>query len=117
LTAQALTGTAERSAAVRANLAYLRDSPGSALQVAQGCTAVGDAQTAISLLQGYYFGKGDWAELAPPGGDHDRYTAPLFMPPMRRLWNTLPFERLLEGIGLVEYWHSSRTLPDYRRVS
>lgn len=114
-TARTLAGATDVSAAVGANLAFLRDSPASALQVVQALTAIGDGKTVLSLLHGYYFGEGDWAGLAPPGGDRDRHTAPLFLPPMRNLWNDRRFGALLARIGLEDHWRRSGTVPDFRR--
>ena len=76
---------------------------------------MGDATTSLHLLAGYYFGEGEWAGLAPPGGDQDRLTSPLFQPPMRSLWRDPRFGGLLKRIGLEDYWRKSRTIPDYRR--
>jgi hypothetical protein len=77
--------------------------------------ALGDGPTAFSMLNGYYFGEGEWAALAPPGGDQDRQTSPLFQPPMRGLWTDRRFEALVRRIGLSDYWQKSGTRPDYMR--
>jgi hypothetical protein len=69
------------------------------------------------MLDGYYFGEGDWAMLAPPGGDEDRITHPLFQPVMQPIWAERAFQPLLERIGLEDYWRQSGTLPDYRRTA
>ena len=114
-TAKALIGDGAPATAVKANLAYLKESPSRAPQVAQACAAVGDPDTAMALLRGYYFGETPWTSLAPPGGDEDRITAPLFLPPMQRLWRTPPFEALLQRIGLDDYWRQSGSTPDFRR--
>jgi tetratricopeptide (TPR) repeat protein len=114
-TARALTGQIGRSEAVAQNLAYLKTNPGPALAVAQACAAMGDTATSFTLLDGYYFGEGGWAALAPKAGDQDRQTSPLFQPPMRSLWNAPPFNRLLNRIGLDDYWRKSNSLPDFRR--
>ena len=115
-TARALTGELSRTEAVAQNLAYLKTDPRPALAVAQACAAMGDAATSLTLLDGYYFGEGAWAALAPRAGDQDRQTSPLFQPPMRSLWNTPAFNRLLNRIGLDDYWHESNSLPDFRRA-
>ena len=71
---------------------------------------------AFALLDGYFFGAGQWARLAPAGGDQDRITSPLFQPPARGLWRDPRFDRLLERIGLSAYWRASGTVPDFRRA-
>lgn len=116
-TGEALTGKATAESAVQTNLAFLEDNPGNAPQVAQACTAVGDRETALALLSGYYFGDPPWSRLAPAGGDSDRVTTPLFMPPMRGLWRDARFTALLRRVGLDDYWRRSGTLPDFRRLA
>ena len=112
-TARALTGQITKKEAVANNLSYLKTNPGPALAVAQACAAMGEAATSFDLLEGYYFGKGEWAELAPPGGDQDRQTSPLFQPPMRSIWNDERFLFLVRRIGLADYWQKSGSRPDY----
>ena len=116
-TGRALTGQIGRKEGVAQNLAYLRANSGAALAVTQACAAMGDAAKSFDLLDGYYFGAGKWAALAPPAGDQDRQTSPLFQPPMRALWPDPRFDRLLERIGLEDYWRRSRSAPDYRRTT
>ena len=105
-----------RAEAVAQNLAYLKANPGPALAVAQACAAMDDRATSFELLHGYYFGEGKWAALAPPAGDQDRQTSPLFQPPMRKLWNDRKFAALVQRIGLNEYWKRSGSRPDYQRA-
>lgn len=112
-TAKALTGQMGIAEAVAQNLAYLKTNPRLALPVAQACAAMGDAATSFRLLHGYYFGRGEWAGLAPPAGDQDRQTSPLFQPPMRSLWTDKRFADLVRSIGLTNYWQASGTKPDY----
>jgi tetratricopeptide (TPR) repeat protein len=113
-TAAALSGQTSPVEAVAANLSYLKTNPGFALPVAQACAAMGDAATSFELLDGYYFGKGQWARLAPPAGDQDRLTSPLFQPPMRGMWKDPRFAALIDKIGLPGYWKRSASLPDYQ---
>ena len=113
-TAEALAGQRPPSDAVKVALDYLDDTPSSALQVAQACVALGDARTAYSLFDGYYFGEGEWSKLAPLGGDQDRVTSLLFQPAMRGIWREAAFDRLLGRIGLNDYWRKSGTRPDFR---
>lgn len=112
-TAKALTGEISRREGISANLAYLTTNPGSVLAVAQACAAMNDAATSFDLFDGYYFGKGQWAGLAPPGGDQDRQTSPLFQPPMRGVWKEERFAALVRRIGLTDYWKRSGSRPDY----
>ena len=116
-TADALAGQGDRRQAVALNLAYLKSKPSAAEQAVQACAALGDASTALAILQGYYFGEGEWAKVAPLAGDEDRKTDFLFQPPMKPLWNDGRFGSLLARIGLEAYWRQSRTQPDFRRTS
>ena len=113
-TAKALAGERDRSDAIRHNLDFVEAQPLMALPVAQACAALQDSDTAFSLLQGYYFGEGEWSRLAPLGGDQDRVTNRLFQPPMARLWKDRRFDDLVHRIGLSDYWRRSGTQPDYR---
>jgi hypothetical protein len=115
MTAEALAGRRPRDEAVQHDLDYLHENPNSALQVAQACVALGDLNAAFRLFDGYYFGVGEWRQLAPKGGDEDRITNLLFLPPMSPIWRLPEFNRLLERIGLNEYWRRSGTTPDFRR--
>ncbi len=115
-TAKALTGQISRAEAVAQNHAYLKTNPRAALPVAQACAAMGDATASFEVLQGYYFGRGEWAALAPPAGDQDRQTSPLFQPPMHSLWTDKRFAELVRSIGLTGYWQASGKRPDYLAV-
>ena len=115
-TARALMGEIGQRQAVEQNLAYLKTDHSFALPVAQASAAMGDAATSFALLDGYYFGEGEWAALAPPAGDVDRQTSPLFQPPMRGLWAHPSFASLMKRIGLADYWLRSNKPPDYQRA-
>ena len=117
VTAKALNGAGDVAAAVAKNLAYLKSSPTAVFEAAHACTALGAGEDAINLLEGYYFGEGEWSALAPRGGDYDRVTSPLFQPPMRPIWKEGRFGRLLARIGLGKYWRQSGTVPDFRKSS
>lgn len=116
-TAEALAGQRAASDAMEGGIDYLRRNPAAALPVAQAAAALNFPETALRILDGYYFAEGEWSELAPAAGDQDRITSPLFQPPMRLFWRDGRFDRLLERIGLNEYWRRSRTLPDFRRTA
>lgn len=126
--ARALGGAMAPAAALKANLdmlataspdylTYLNHKIATAQIVAQRAVALGDNRTALELLEGYYFGRGRWADVAPPGGDEDRNTVCLFEPPMRGLWRDAGFSDLLRRVGLEAYWQQSRTVPDFRRTT
>jgi tetratricopeptide (TPR) repeat protein len=115
-TAKALASNLSAAVAVSSNLEYLKRSPRAVFQVAHACAALGALDIVISLLGGYYFGEGEWRTLAPSAGDEDRVTAPIFMPPMRKLWPDPRFDVLLQRIGLNDYWRQSRSQPDFRRT-
>ena len=114
-TAAAMVGQASASHAMARNLALLETEPAALFAVAHAATALGNKATALALLRGYYFSEGEWARLAPAGGDQDRQTAPLFQPPMRGLWRDQEFETLLKRVGLETYWRKSGTKPDFRK--
>lgn len=113
-TARALAGEASRSHAVATGLALLESSPDLVFAVVHACAALGDAANLFSILQGYFFGEGPWARVAPSAGDDDRLTSPLFQPPMRPVWGNSGFDLLLRRIGLQDYWRQSHTVPDFR---
>jgi hypothetical protein len=72
--------------------------------------------TSFAILQGYYFGEGPWHKVTPEGGDQDRATSSLFLPPMKSVWPDPRFTRLLQRIGLEDYWRQSGTIPDFRKA-
>lgn len=113
-TAAALAGQARTSDAVDRNLAVLKMDPTAVFAAAHAATALGDPQTALALLRGYYFGEAEWARLAPVGGDQDRQSAFLFQPPMHNLWRNPSFDALLDRIGLNAYWRQSNAIPDFQ---
>ena len=114
-TATALAGQGSADDAIARRIRLLNAEHADVFAAAHVAAALGDARTALALLQGYYFGEGDWARLAPIGGDEDRQTAALFQPPMRNLWRRPDFDALLERIGLNRYWRRSGFIPDFRR--
>lgn len=111
----ALSGAGDRGTARDKNLEYLASNPSAAFPVAHACAALKAVDDVIAILEGYYFGRGRWRTVAPPGGDDDRQTSPLFQPPMRPVWPDQRFAQLLRHIGLDDYWRQSGTVPDFRR--
>jgi len=76
------------------------------------CAMLGDQETALNMLEGCYLGIGEWASKRSAGN----LSHPLFQPQARSLWHQPRFGRILEGIGLEQYWRRTGSLPDYRRV-
>jgi tetratricopeptide (TPR) repeat protein len=114
-TARALAARGSPSEAVDRSLDYLKSQPSEGLAVAQAAAAVGDLNTSFAVLDGYYFGQGEWNEAAPEAGDEDRATSALFLPSMKKAWTDARFAQLLQSIGLEQYWQESGTVPDFRR--
>jgi tetratricopeptide (TPR) repeat protein len=114
-TAKALIGQQSATEAVARNIAYLKVTPTAVFQTAHACAALGDPGTLFAILEGYYFGRGAWAALAPPAGDYARQTSGLFEPPMRPVWKLADFRQLTQRTGLEAYWRESGTIPDFRR--
>ena len=79
-------------------------------------SALGTLDETFQILDGYYFNQGRWAQVAPAAGDPDRITQPLFLPPMKAAWADRRFGRLLQRLGLEDYWRQSGTIPDFRRT-
>jgi tetratricopeptide (TPR) repeat protein len=113
--ARALAGQGERAEAAARNLDFLRSDPAAVFTTAHACSATGELDSAFAIFQGYYFGEGEWRTTAPAGGDEDRETSALFLPPMKAAWTDPRFGRLLQRIGLEDYWRDSGTVPDFRR--
>jgi tetratricopeptide (TPR) repeat protein len=120
LTALALLGKVKAGDAVRKNLEAVTqaslDPVGAALEplmAARRCAALGALDECFSLLDGYYFARGPFAEVAPAGGDEDRLTWPLFTPPMASAWEDDRFGALTAAVGLDDYWVQSGSRPDY----
>lgn len=126
ITARAMAGVEAPANAIRVNLetlklgspdvlTYLSRKVTLAQQVAQRCAACGDKESAFALLNGYYFGEGEWAHVAPEAGDMDRSTFALFEPPMSNLWSDSRFTTLTRRIGLDRYWQTTGKRPDFQR--
>lgn len=114
-TVDALAGRSSVETAVQANLAYLKSNALAVFGVSQALALMGAQAELMAVLNGYFFGEGDWSQIAPIGGDEDRQTLFLFQPPMKKAWALPQFGRLLERIGLEDYWRKTGTVPDFRR--
>ena len=83
------------------------------LYAAKVAALFGERDTAFSLLDGVYFGRGPWGarrDLRPP-------THPLFSAAAASLRSDARFARLLEETGLEAFWRETRTQPDFRRFA
>lgn len=100
----------ERAVAILTSTARQISSP---IPEAFQCAMLGRADLALSILEGCYLGIGDWASKRPsdPSGSASH---PLFQPQARSLWSHPRFGRILEGIGLEQYWRSTKSQPDFR---
>lgn len=114
-TIAALSGAGTSAAARDKNHDFLTRNPGGIFGVAHAMAALAALDELFPILDGYYFSEGPWAHVAPPGGDDDHQTAPLFQPPMRLAQGDPRFGALLRRIGLEDYWRESNTRPDFRR--
>lgn len=111
----ALAGRSTVQKAVQVNLSYLQSNPAAVFGVAHALAFLSARSELTEVLNGYFFGEGDWSRIAPIGGDEDRQTLFLFQPPMEKTWAFPEFGRLLQRIGLEDYWRKTGTTPDFRR--
>ena len=112
-TARALGASKHPLEAVRPNLEAVEKGDLEPLTAAVRCAALGAAEECFALLDGYYLEKGSWASVAPPGGEEDRSTMSLFMPPMDQIWRDERFGVLTDVIGLARYWQETGLKPDF----
>ena len=105
--------TADVDRAVAVILEIARKIPTPIAEAFQ-CAMLGRPGLALSILEGSFLGTGEWAAKRPadPTGNASH---PLFQPQAKSLWGEPRYARILEGIGLEQYWRKSRSLPDYRR--
>lgn len=100
--------------AVAVLTAFARNVP-TPISEAFQCAMLGRTDLALSMLEGCYLGTGEWASSRPsdPTGNASH---PLFQPQARTLWRDARFRRILDGIGLEQYWRATNSRPDYRRA-
>jgi len=110
ITARALAGDGVREA-IEHNLGAMLRGTVEPLTAAMRCSALGSVEECFAVLDGYFFAKGRFASIAPPGGDEDRSTATLFLPPMEAVWKDARFAALTQAIGLSDYWSRSCSTP------
>lgn len=102
------SGFAESRKAIVTRL--LGDSREHPLWVAKIAAMLGETETAFSVLDGVYFGRGPWAarsDARPP-------THPLFSAATASLRHNGRFNQLLEETGLEAFWRKTNTQPDFR---
>jgi DNA-binding winged helix-turn-helix (wHTH) protein len=100
-----------RAAALDTLVTTARARPGYLATSAVSACVLGYVDECLSMLHGYYFGRGQWA-----GGQSERpVTELLFVGSTSRLRADARFPALLEEIGLEDYWRATGTLPDFRR--
>ncbi len=103
-------------AAVELTLAMTRRHPADLAANVQHVAALGAADVAFTMLEGYFFARGPWSASArrPDGTWQNRYTSMLFKPPMAALRRDSRFPSLLRQIGLADYLEATGTSANYR---
>jgi len=98
-------------------------SPGLAAYGAMIMSALGDADSAYRVIEGFLLSKGTIAMRADTGSKQVlvnypgwRETQWLFVPPTAAVRNDPRFGRLAEEIGLAGYWRARGARPDYQLV-
>ena len=100
-----------------------RLSPGLAAYGAMIMSALGDADSAYRIIEGFLLSKGKIV-MRPDTGSKQvlvnypgwRETQWLFVPPTTAVRDDWRFGRLAEEIGLSAYWRARRVKPDYQIV-
>ncbi|HKX90800.1 MAG TPA: winged helix-turn-helix domain-containing protein [Sphingomicrobium sp.] len=100
---------ARRQAAARFEEAARR-GPAFAPITAFSIGLLGFTDPAFAILDGYYFGRGEWAKARAPRPR----TLQLFNASARSLRADHRFAQLTNELGLENYWRAVRTQPDYR---
>jgi predicted Zn-dependent protease len=102
-----------RRAALERIQQMLRSVPAFLELNATSTVVLGFVDEALAMLEGYYFGRGQWASAHVDR----RRTGFLFSAATGRLRRDGRFARLVQETGLTDYWHKTRTLPDHLRRS
>ena len=111
-TARALGSSENPSDAVCANLEAVEKDDLEPLTAVVRCAALRATEECFALLDGYYLETGPRASVAPAGGDEDRSTMSLFLPPMKEVWRDERFGAITDVIGLAGYWDATDSKPD-----
>ena len=114
LTALATRSPTDIDRAIEATVRKARDVEPERLNMALQATALGRLGLALDMLEGIYFGSGEWA--LRPSLKNELATHPLFQPHARQLWREPRYNRILDGVGLEGYWRTTGNVPDYRRA-
>ena len=77
---------------------------------------LGRPDLTFSAWDRYFLNRGDFAVPTPIEPFSRRYTRELFSLPMAPLRSNPRFARLLQRIGLEDYWAQTGTVPDYRKA-
>lgn len=103
----------QRSAAAEKLAGLVRAEPSLAATALTGMVLLGELNPAFSILEGHYFGRGQWAFVR---SERPR-TLFLFLPYLAPLRADARFGRILSEVGLEDYWRTSGSQPDYRAFS
>ncbi len=114
LTALATRSPTDIDRAIEATMRKARVVESDRLNMALQATVLGRLGLALDMLEGIYFGSGEWA--LPPSLRIALATHPLFQPHARALWREPRFNRILDDVGLERYWRATGSRPDYRRA-
>lgn len=119
-TFKALAGRISREDAITACLAAARRRLSSAAHAIPLLAELGEAAGAWAIAERYFLNRGGFPiphvyGAARPGPEEFRYrdTRQLFVPPTGLLRTRPDFLALCADIGLVDYWRTSGTRPDF----
>jgi tetratricopeptide (TPR) repeat protein len=103
--------SADRDAALQTMKATARKDPRYLPTAAVSASILGDNDSSFAMLDGYYFGRGEWAG----GQTWRRYTDLLFLGSTAALRRDPRFVPLVREIGLQAFWSQTGSTPDFMR--